>query len=182
MEFETFVIEPVETQAPAMDFGEAQQAYSTYPQARDEYHARKEAYLGAIETLRGREPASVTVQEMEEVDTLAVEAEYAQEKCLNIRAVLSGKRAELIAEATRLEKELAYHAPRLEGENLRDLERGLLSLEECRESEDGEILSALEKAYRVRTCLTDLLDAINSGWLQTHYARAERLRKTLSEE
>ena len=170
MELETVILESNED----MDLGETQQAYNSYPKAKETFQARCAEYRSFVDELKSKNPATIDKQEIEKADTLYEEAKCLQEKCLDMKAILSRKLEALILESKDLEGDLGYH-----GRDFKDdkrIESGRSVLKESLELRDrGELTDAVEKAYRARECLAEVLVQVKNVWINKHREKADSL-------
>ena len=170
MELETIVLE----ESALMDRGEAQEAYNSYLQVRDDFRIRRDDYKALIAEFKSRDPFSIANDEIEKADALYEDVKRIQRECLDMKAVLSRKLEDLVLAGKGLESDLAYHAR--EFGDVEGMEWGRSLLKETLELRDkNEITDALEKAYQARQYFAALLAKTRQVWMQKHQENVDSL-------
>ncbi len=170
MELETVILETNDTQE--MDLGEAQQAYSDYPQIREILQGKLAEWKTLVNSLKSKGPDSITKPEINKAEGLAEGTEKLQQECLDMRAMLCRKLEDLILEGKELEGGVSYLAKHCSEE---DIEWGNSLLKDALQLKDsGTLIEAVEKAYQAREAFTQLLAEAKGKWVQGHQERVNK--------
>jgi len=163
MQMETFVLEE-------KNFGEAQQAYNTYPQVEQRYNEKLNEYRSSFNDLNIKNLADIKVEDMRRVDVLADETESAQQTCFELKNILLGKIDELVLDAKQKDDDIGKISKEMSDEL--GLDHGRLIMDEAQNlKEKGDIIKALDQAYMARESFTSLLAEIRERWASTHQKR-----------
>jgi len=170
MELETVVLESNKE----MDFGDAQLAYNSYPNAEKAFYEKRDEYIALIEELKPKDPNDIATKEIERTDILYENAKKLQQECMNTKVILSCKFEELILRSKELEGDITYHAINFNEEE--GMERARTLIKEAIVLKDhGDVIEAVETAYQARECMEAILGNAKNEWVESHIEKVDNL-------
>jgi len=160
MENNTFLIEE-------KNFGNAQQAYTDFPNVENKFTEKFESYQKLVNDLSRRELSKIQLDEMKTVDDLSKEVETSFEVYHQSKEILVQYCEEMLQECSSIVDQLNYQS-----ENMKNSDKAnypLNLIQEAKEYKDNnQIMEAMDKAYSAKENLKTVLYEIMQEWLASH--------------